>query len=424
MKIQTIKAYEILDSRGNPTLRVRVRLENGIEGVASVPAGASTGKHEALELRDGNKRRYHGKGVLKACQNVNKVLGLLLVGIGVTEQQKIDQLMIEKDGTENKSQLGANALLGVSLACARAAANYLKLPLYRYLRETFQLRYKNYQLPYLLMNILNGGRHADWLADIQEFMIIPQQKKVAERVRCGAEIFQTLHDVLKRRGYFVGLGDEGGYTLQLKKNQEAFELLIEAIKKAGYRFPHSVQLGIDAAASQFYNEKTKQYQFKLEKKRLRSKELSKLYLSWIQKYSLKVLEDPFAEDDWESWVEFMKILKQKGLKTVVVGDDLFVTNIRRLKKGIELGATNAILIKPNQIGTLSETMEVIKLAQEHHLKVIISHRSGETADTMIADLAVAVNADYLKTGSLSRSERVEKYNRLMEIERELDLGLN
>lgn len=417
MTIKQIHAWEILDSRGNPTVRVKVILENGVAGVASVPSGASTGSHEALELRDGDQRRYGGKGVLKACANVNKIIAPLLYGHIVTEQRTIDELMIKKDGTDNKSRLGANAILGVSLACAHAAAHALKMPLYEYIRDAYNLKPKTYSLPYPTMNILNGGRHANWAADIQEFMIIPLQKTFKERVRCGAEIFRALRDVLKKRNDSFGVGDEGGYAPRFKNNEEAFKLLAEAVDKAGYNKPGVLKLGIDAAASEFYDAKTKLYEMKIDKKRLTARELAALYESWARKYPLVSIEDPFAEDDWSAWQEFTQV---HGRKLTIVGDDLFVTNVERLKKGIELGVANAILIKVNQIGTLSETIDAITLAQKHGYKISVSHRSGETMDTTIADLAVAVNADYIKTGSLSRSERVEKYNRLMEIEDELN----
>lgn len=419
MKIKSIKAHEILDSRGNPTVRVKIVLDNGVEGVASVPSGASTGSHEALELRDGDQKRYGGKGVLKACANVNKTIAPLLHDRIVTEQRAIDDLMIKKDGTKNKSRFGANAILGVSSACAHAAANALHLPLYQYIRQSYKLQATIYKLPYPTMNILNGGRHANWAADIQEFMIIPLQKTFKERVRCGAEIFHALGDVLRKRGDSFGTGDEGGYAPRLKSNEEAFKLLAEAVDQTGYNKPGVLKLGIDAAASEFYDAKTKLYEMKIDKKKLTARELAALYASWTRKYPLVSVEDPFAEDDWDAWQEFTRI---HGKKLTIVGDDLFVTNVQRLKKGIELGVANAILIKVNQIGTLSETIDAILLAQKNGYKISVSHRSGETADTTIADLAVAVNADYIKTGSLSRSERVEKYNRLMEIEDELKNG--
>lgn len=419
MKIKKIFAYEILDSRGNPTLRTKVILENGQEGIASVPSGASTGIHEALELRDGDPQRYNGKGVLKACANVNKILALKLKGMDVFNQKAIDQKMIEIDGTENKSKLGANAILSVSLACARAGAAASSLPLYRYLRKIFGLPWKKFVLPYPTMNILNGGKHANWAADIQEFMIIPQQNKFSERLRCGAEVFHSLGKILQEKEGVIGVGDEGGYAPKLKKNQEAFELILKAIKKAGYQPGKDVYLGIDAAASELYNPRLKQYELKVDQEKRKAQDLAQKYFTWLKKYPIVLLEDPFAEDDWSAWSKFKKEALSRKPNLIIVGDDLFVTNVLRLKKGIELDAANAILIKVNQIGTLTETMAAIELAQKNNFQVVISHRSGETADTTIADLAVAVNAQFIKTGSLSRSERIEKYNRLLEIEQEI-----
>ncbi|MEK7606838.1 MAG: phosphopyruvate hydratase [Patescibacteria group bacterium] len=433
MRIQSIHAYEILDSRGNPTVRVRVRLKDGSEGVASVPSGASTGVHEALELRDGDKKRYGGKGVQKACRFVNKIMAPRIAGMAVEDQRVIDGLMCELDGTKHKSHFGANAILGISLACAHAGAASAKLPLYRYLRKIYSLHATPYRLPHPMMNILNGGRHADWSLDLQECMIVPGQKKFSDRLRCGAEVFHALYDILKKRGLTVGVGDEGGYAPRLKSNEEAFRLIGEAVQAAGYMYGKQVKVAIDAAASEFYNGKTGRYEMNVDKKKLSSDELGKLYRRWMKQYPLISLEDPFAEDDWDAWKKFTHQLsspfplprgeriKVRGKGTMIVGDDLFVTNVERLKKGIEMGVGNAILIKVNQIGTLSETMDAIDLARKHDYRVILSHRSGETADTTIADLAVAVNADYIKTGSLSRSERVEKYNRLLEIESEVSL---
>jgi enolase len=415
-KIKQIKAREILDSRGNPTVEVKIVLKNGLIGVAAVPSGASTGTHEALELRDNDPKRYGGKGVLKAVKNVNTVINDLLRGMKVTEQIRIDQLMIKADGKENKSRLGANAILGASLASAQAAALALGLPLYKYLRQTYNINYPDYKLPLPMMNILNGGKHADWSLDLQECMIVPRGKLFKNRVKMGAEIFQKLGKILKDRGYTTLVGDEGGYAPKLASNEEAFSLILEAIKAAGYELGKDVNLAIDAAASEFYNSKDKKYILKSDNKTLTPAELISLYESWLLKYPIISLEDGLAEDDWNNW----KILTQKqGKKILLVGDDLFVTNIKRLERGIKTKAANAILIKLNQIGTLTETIEAINTAKKANYKVIISHRSGETSDTTIADLAVAVNAEYIKTGSLSRSERVCKYNRLMEIEEEI-----
>ncbi len=419
MKIKTIRAHEILDSRGNPTVEVTVSLDNGISGSASVPSGASTGSYEAMELRDGDKKRYGGQGVQKAVYHVNHAIAKVLHGHDVIDQQGLDIKMIALDGTASKSRLGANAILGVSLACAHAGAGATKQPLYKYLHSTFSILHSPFRLPYPMMNLLNGGRHADWVLDIQEFMVIPMQKKFAERVRCGSEIFHALHDVLKKHGYSTGVGDEGGFAPRLKNNEEAFRLLAQATDRAGYNKPGVLKLGIDAAASEFYNPRAQRYDLKQDKKSMDSAKLGAWYYSLIRKYPILSIEDPFAEDDWEAWSSFKKALEHKGQKTIVIGDDLYTTNSTRLQYGLDHDAANAILIKPNQIGTLTETMTAITLAQKNGYKVIISHRSGETLDTTIADLAVAVNADFIKAGSMSRGERVAKYNRLMEIEAEL-----
>jgi len=415
-KIKSIKALEILDSRGNPTVRVEIKLNNGIKAWAMVPSGASTGVHEALELRDGDKKRYGGKGVLKAVDNVNQIIAPKLIGKNPLKQRQLDGLMIKLDGTGNKSKLGANAILGVSLALAYAGAKATKMPLYKYLRAIFRLNLKDYKMPYPTMNILNGGAHADWSLDIQEFMIVPLQKTFAERVRCGAEIFQALGGILKTKNYPTLKGDEGGYAPKLPGNEMAFTLILEAIKKAGYNPGVNVKLAIDAAASEFYNSKTKTYDLKADQKSLAPEQMIELVEGWVTKYPIISLEDGLSEDDWANWVNLTKKL---GKKISLVGDDLFVTNVERLKKGIEQKVGNAILIKLNQIGSLSETIDAIMLAKTNGYKVSVSHRSGETADTFIADLAVAVNSEFIKTGSLSRSERVEKYNRLIEIESEL-----
>lgn len=416
--IDTIHAHEILDSRGNPTLKVSVMLTDGTIGSASVPSGASTGIHEALELRDGDKKRYGGRGVLKAVANVNVKIKKILVGKKIFDQRGIDEAMCILDGTLNKSRLGANAILGVSLACVHAGAKAKHMPLYRYIRFAFDLEhcYSSYKLPYPMMNILNGGRHADWAIDLQECMIIPQQKKFRERLRCGAEVFHALADILSKRGFSTLVGDEGGFAPKLKKNEDALKLILDAIRKAGYSAGTEVKLGMDVASSEFYDEKTQRYLMRADGKTLTAVQLAKVYGGWIKKYPLMLIEDPMAQDDWDNWVMVTKAL---GKKITIVGDDLFVTNVERVKKGIELGVANAVLIKVNQIGTLSETIDTILLAQQNGYKVIVSHRSGETEDTTIADLVVAVNAEYIKTGSLSRSERLAKYNRLLEIEEEV-----
>ncbi len=414
--IKSIKALEILDSRGNPTVRVKITLTNGVSTKACVPSGASTGVHEALELRDGDKKRYGGKGVLKAVNNVNKIIAPKLIGKDPTKQRQLDQLMIKLDGTPNKSKLGANAILGVSLALAYAAAASQNQPLYRYLRKTFRLPYRVWRLPIPTMNILNGGAHADWSLDIQEFMIVPLQSTMRERVRCGAEIFHALAKILKQKGYNTLKGDEGGYAPRLPGNEKAFQVIMQAIKKAKYRPGKDVKLAIDAAASEFYDQDAKSYKLKADKRNLTAEQLIELEKNWVKKYPIISLEDGLAQDDWDHWVLLTKWL---GKKIRLVGDDLFVTNVKRLKYGIKMKVGNAILIKLNQIGTLSETIDAIQLAHKHDYQTSISHRSGETADTTIADLAVAVNSEFIKTGSLSRSERVAKYNRLLEIEQEL-----
>lgn len=413
MKIKNIYAREILDSRGNPTVSVKVQLKNGIEAEASVPSGASTGIHEALELRDGDPNRYNGKGVLKACRNVNKKIFPSLKGMKVDQQKKIDVLMNALDGTENKSKLGANAILGVSLACAKAAAKAHRKPLYQYIRKAFGLKYKGYLLPVPMMNIFNGGRHANNGLSIQEFMIVPQARKFKDRVKIGSEVFHALKAILAKRKYLTLVGDEGGFADGPQDNEEVLKLIIKAIKKAGYKPGKDVFLASDFAASEFLSRK--KYKFSPTKK-LNALEMIDLMEKWIAKYPIISIEDGLAEDDWENW-ERMTI--RLGNKIMLVGDDLFVTNVSRLQKGIENEVANAILIKVNQIGTLSETISAIQLAQKHNYKIVVSHRSGETCDTTIADLAVAVNAEYIKTGSLSRSERISKYNRLMQIEEEL-----
>ena len=415
--IREIKAREILDSRGNPTVEVKMTLSDGTAAKAAVPSGASTGVHEALELRDRDKKRYRGLGVLKAVRNVNEVIAPALLGMEVQQQRKIDARMKELDGTPNKERLGANAILGVSLAAAHAGAASLRMPLYHYLRDVFQLDYEGYRMPLATMNVMNGGVHADWSTDFQESMIIPRQKKFRERVRCGSEVFHALRGILKDKGYAIGVGDEGGFAPKLKRNIQTFELMALAVKKAGYKLGRDVAFGMDPASSEFYDAKKKKYVLKADKKKLDSSGMIKLYAGLLKKYPVLFLEDGCAEDDWDGW---KKLTEALGKKVALVGDDLFVTNVERLRKGLELGVANAILIKLNQIGSLSETIDTIRLAQAHGYKIAVSHRSGETADTTIADLAAAVNAEFIKTGSLSRSERLEKYNRLMEIEEETD----
>ena len=415
-KISSIHAHEILDSRGNPTLEATVLLEDGASGSASVPSGASTGVHEALELRDGDKKRYGGKGVLKALKHVETELADVVVGMDVTHQRDIDLSMILRDGTENKGRLGANAILAVSLACAHAGANAKRMPLYAYLRSAYDLKERAYRMPTPTMNILNGGAHAGWILDFQEFMVVPQQSAFRERVRCGSEIFHALGKLLKKKGFSTLVGDEGGYAVPLSSNEEALKFIVKAASEAGYKSGKDVMLAMDPASSEFYDERKKQYALRVDRKKYSSEEMVKLFEKWAKKYPIVSLEDGLAQDDWEGWE---LLTKRLGGKMALVGDDLFVTNTDRLQQGISRKVGNAILIKVNQIGSLTEAVDAILLAKKSGYKVSVSHRSGETADTTIADLSVAVNADFIKTGSLSRSERLAKYNRLMEIEEEV-----
>ena len=410
--ISEIYAREVIDSRGNPTVEVEVYTESGGFGRAIVPSGASTGEHEAVELRDGDKNRYLGKGVLKAVANVNEIIAPELIGMNVFDQIGIDQRMIECDGTPNKSNFGANAILGVSLACAKAAADLCGLSLYNYLGG-----FNAKVLPTPMMNILNGGAHADWCSDIQEFMIMPVgAKSFKEALRMGSEIFHVLKKVLKDKGCNTAVGDEGGYAPKLSSNEEAFQVIIEAIEKAGYKPGKDVLLACDVASSEFYNPETKLYDLKSEGKSLTSDELISFYEDLCKKYPIISIEDGLDENDWDGWKQLTKRL---GGKVQLVGDDLFVTNTERLAKGIEKGIANSILIKVNQIGTLTETFDAIQMAQKAGYTAVVSHRSGETEDTTIADIAVALNAGQIKTGSMSRTDRIAKYNQLMRIEDEL-----
>lgn len=407
MEIIDLKAREILDSRGNPTVEVDVFLENGIMARAAVPSGASTGEREALEMRDGDKKRFGGKGVLNAVKNVNEKIKPVVLHMDVFDQYSIDTAMLELDGTKTKSNLGANAILGVSMACLKAAAKAKNMPLYKYVGE-------GRNLPYAMMNILNGGAHADNKLDFQEFMIIPQRDSIHERVRVGSEVFHALKSVLNERKLSTGVGDEGGFAPDLESNTEGFELIIEAIKKAGYEPGVDVKLAIDVAASEFYSDG--KYNLVGENRSLTTDELIDFYKELIDKYPIVSIEDPVDENDWEG---FAKITKELGDKVQLVGDDLFVTNKECLKKGIDLKAGNAILLKVNQIGTITETLETIKLAKDNGYKTIISHRSGETEDTTIADLAVGLDLGQIKTGSMSRTDRMCKYNQLMRIEEDI-----
>ncbi len=415
MKIKKIQAREILDSRGNPTVETRVTISNDMVVSAKVPSGASTGAHEAWELRDGGKR-YGGKGVLKAVKNVNTAIAKAIVGMDVRDLQKIDQKMIALDGTKNKSKLGANAILSVSLAVSRAGAVAAREPLYRQLRKIYGIKEKGWRLPVPTMNVLNGGAHADSGLSIQEFMIIPEHRLFRERVRMGAEIFHALAGLLKKKGYTTAVGDEGGFAPRLPGNEAALKMLMRAIKIAGYEPGKNIFLGLDVAASEFFNDG--RYYFEKEKGGRTSEKMILTFENWISKYPLSLIEDGLSEDDWVGWKDMTSRL---GKKITLVGDDIFVTNPEIFARGIKEKVGNAILIKVNQIGTVSETMKAIKMAKMNGYRVNVSHRSGETGDTFIADLAVAVNSDYIKTGSLSRSERVEKYNRLMEIEMELGI---
>lgn len=412
--ISSVYAREVLDSRGNPTVEVEVTTESGAFGRALVPSGASTGEYEAVELRDGDKTRYGGKGVLTAVKNVNDVIAPAVIGLSCLNQVEIDRKMIELDGTPNKSKLGANAILGVSIAVCRAAANYLGLPLYRYIGGV-----NAKQLPLPMMNILNGGAHADWTIDFQEIMILPVgAKNFHEALRMGAEVFHALKTILKKNGYVTSVGDEGGYAPKLSCNTEAFERVVEAIKAAGYVPGKDICLGIDVAASEFYNPETGKYVLKADKGEFTSKEMvDKYYSKLVEDFPILTIEDGLDENDWEGW----KYLTEKlGKKIQLVGDDLFVTNTKRLAKGIEMGVANAILIKVNQIGTLTETFDAIEMAKRAGYTAIVSHRSGETEDTTIADIVVGTNAGQIKTGSASRTDRIAKYNQLLRIEDELN----
>lgn len=405
-----VHAREILDSRGNPTIEVEVTLASGASGRAAVPSGASTGTFEAVELRDGDKNRYHGKGVRKAVENVNEIIAPEIIGLDALDQALIDKTLIELDGTPNKGKLGANAILGVSLACAKAAAAYTELPLYRYLGGV-----NARELPVPLMNILNGGKHADSGVDIQEFMIAPcGAPSFSEALRMGAEIFHTLAKVLKKRGYSTGVGDEGGFAPNLRSSVEAIEVILEAIQMSGYEPGKDVYLALDVAASELYKDGI--YVFEREGVRRNVDEMIEFYTELVEKYPIISIEDGLAEEDWEGW---KKLTFALGHRVQLVGDDLFVTNKERLLRGIREKCANSILIKLNQIGTLTETMEAIEVAKRAGYTAIVSHRSGETEDTTIADLVVACNTGQIKTGSLCRSERIAKYNQLLRIEEEL-----
>ncbi|MFZ9503359.1 MAG: phosphopyruvate hydratase [Cyclobacteriaceae bacterium] len=411
--IESIHARQILDSRGNPTVEVDVVTENGAFGRAAVPSGASTGTHEAVELRDGDKKKYMGKGVLKAVDNVNKIIAKEIVGMPVFEQTLIDKLMIEIDGTPNKGKLGANAILGTSLAIAKAAAQESGQSLYRYIGGV-----NANTLPVPMMNILNGGSHADNSIDFQEFMVMPVKADSFSRaLQMGTEVFHHLKKVLHDKGLSTNVGDEGGFAPNIKSNQEAIEVVLMAIEKAGFKPGVDMFIAMDAAASEFYDAKTKTYHFKKsDGKKLKSAEMVDYWAGWVKKYPIISIEDGMAEDDWDGW---KKLTDKVGDKVQLVGDDLFVTNVKRLQEGIDKGVGNSILIKVNQIGSLTETIAAVDLANRNSYKSIMSHRSGETEDSTIADLAVALNTGQIKTGSASRSDRMAKYNQLLRIEEEL-----
>jgi len=413
MDIANVEALEVLDSRGNPTIEVSVLLEDGSYGTAIVPSGASTGIHEALEMRDGDKTRYNGKGVLKAVENVNGEMAENLIGMDASEQKDLDEFLIALDGTKNKSRLGANAILGVSLATAKAAAESHGMPLYRYIGGVYA-----HVLPVPMMNILNGGAHTAWQStDAQEFMVMPLgAPNYAEGLRWGVEIYHSLKNVLKSHGYVTLVGDEGGFAPALKANNEAVELILEAIEKAGYKAGEQVAIALDPAASEFFDEETRTYNLRKEGKKLTGEQMVAFWKNWVEQYPIVSLEDGLAQDDWESW----KLLtKEIGNKVQIVGDDLLVTNTERVRKAIKEQACNSLLVKLNQIGTLTETIEAVETCHRNGWRTVTSHRSGETEDSTIADLVVALNCGQIKTGAPARSDRVSKYNQLLRIEAEL-----
>ncbi len=416
-KIKKIFAREILDSRGNPTIETEVNLESGVKCIAAVPSGASTGTFEALELRDKDSSRYGGLGVLQAIKNVNEKISEALAGMEAGDQKAIDEKMISLDGTENKSNLGANAILAVSLAVCRAAAAEKGIPLYKYIAEAYKFPTKKYKLPIPMFNVINGGLHSDSGLSIQEYKIIPSGiRTFREQLRAGSEIFHKLKNILSQGGYGVSVGDEGGFAPKLESNGQPFEFMTRAIEESGYKLGKEVSCGLDAAASSFYKKEEDQYLFKPESRGLSRETLANIYNEWIKKFNIISLEDGLHEEDWDGWAMMNTKL---GDKVILIGDDLLVTNVKRLKKAIEKKACNAVLIKVNQIGTLSETIDCVKLAKKNKMKIVMSHRSGETADDFISDLAVAVGAEYMKSGAPNRGERICKYNRLLKIEEEL-----
>jgi enolase len=413
MDIANVEALEVLDSRGNPTIEVSVLLEDGSYGTAIVPSGASTGIHEALEMRDGDKKRYNGKGVLKAVENVNGEMAENLIGMDASEQKDLDEFLIALDGTKNKSRLGANAILGVSLATAKAAAESHDMPLYRYIGGVYA-----HVLPVPMMNILNGGAHTAWQStDAQEFMVMPLgAPNYAEGLRWGVEIYHSLKSVLKSHGYATLVGDEGGFAPDLKANNEAVEVILEAIEKAGYKAGEQVAIALDPAASEFFDEETRTYNLRKEGKKLTGEQMVAFWKNWVEQYPIVSIEDGLSQDDWENW----KLLtKEIGHKVQIVGDDLLVTNTERVRKAIKEEACNSLLVKLNQIGTLTETIEAVETCHRNGWRTVTSHRSGETEDSTIADLVVALNCGQIKTGAPARSDRVSKYNQLLRIEAEL-----
>lgn len=415
MKIKSVRAQETLDSRGNPTIEAVTILEDGSKGWAAIPSGASTGQYEAVELRDGDKSRYNGAGVLKAIENVNTKISQVAIGLDAGDQQKLDHAMVQLDGTENKANLGANAILSVSLSAARAQAVSEKKELYEYLTKFNPDFSGTYTMPIPEMNVMNGGKHANWATDIQEYMLFPiGASSVVEAIRMNAEVYQLLKGIIKAKGYTTTVGDEGGFAPNMSSNEEPFQLLSEAIQKAGYTLGKDIAFGIDPAASEFYE--NGKYRLNKEGKTVSSDELAEFFKLLASKYPIISMEDIFAEDDWEA---FQKFTASVGSMMQVVGDDLYVTNVKRLQKGIDNKTTNSILIKLNQIGTLTETIDAILLARKNGMTSVVSHRSGETEDTFIADFTVAMGTGQMKTGAPARSERVAKYNRLMRIEREL-----
>lgn len=424
-KIKKIFAREILDSRGNPTVEVEVELESGIKASAAVPSGASTGAYEALELRDKDPKRYHGQGVLKAVSNVNEKISKILIGMEAGSQKEIDEKMLALDGTENKANLGANAILGVSLAVCRVAALENDLPLYEYIAKSYKLKAKSWKMPMPMFNIINGGKHSDSGLSIQEYKLVPNGVKTfKEQLRAGSEIFHALMEILSSEGYSTAVGDEGGFAPKLESNAQALELINTAIAKAGYIEGKEASIGIDAAANSFYDEKEEKYIFKPENSTLTREMLVNIYNEWIEKYNVISVEDGLNENDFSGWRAMNEkiggSLSAGEAGVMLIGDDLLVTNVNRLKKAIEEKSCNAVLIKVNQIGTLSETIDCIKLAKKNKMKVVVSHRSGETTDDFISDLAVGAGADFIKSGSLSRGERICKYNRLLRIEEEIE----